>query len=144
MKRNFLFFHFYSSLCSGKRCRGKNQNVGAILQLQQLVTGMWGTTVHTKMTSGFSTRSLNALRSFPSQHVQDSLFFIFTSCSNLLLKQTCYFLFCKSEHLSCTMSSPDKEEIKGWNSFCLIPGWEGLERLLHFCISTSEELLQIV
>lgn len=48
-----------------------------------------------------------------------ALFFIFTSCSNLLLKQTCYLLFCTSEHLSCTMSSLDNEEIKGWNGFSL-------------------------
>lgn len=57
-----------------------------------------GTTVRLKMTSGFSTSRPNALRSLPSQHLQDSwcpLLFIctiFTSCSNLLLRQISYFL----------------------------------------------------
>lgn len=123
MKQNFLFFYFYSSLCPGKRCRGKNQNVGAIPYLQHdrhVVT-----TVHIKMTSGFSTCSINTLRSLPSQHLQDSrcpsTFYLHHF--HQLLKQTCDLLLCTSEHLSCTMSSLDNHEIKGWNRSSLIPGF---------------------
>lgn len=110
-----------------------------------------GTTVQIKMTPAFSTRSLNALSSLPSQHLKDSfcpLHFIctiYTSCSNQLSRQTCSLLFCTSEPLSCTMSSLDNQEIKGRNSSSLITRfWEGLERYLHFCLSTSEELLKTV
>lgn len=60
---------------------------------------------------------------------------ISTNCSNLLLKQTCYILFCTSEHLSCTMSSLDNEEIKGWNSSSLIPGFGKVWRDIYTSVT---------
>lgn len=100
-----------------------------------------GTTAYFKMTSGFSTHSQGALRSPPSQHLQDScrpLLFIctiFTSCSNLLLRQTCYLPFCTSEHLSCTMSSLDNKDIKEWNSCSLLSGFWKVWRDVYTSIS---------
>lgn len=56
-----------------------------------------------------------------------------------------YLTFCTSGHLSCTMSSPDNQELKGQEQFLSHTRcWKGLERYLRFCLSTSEELLKTV
>lgn len=143
-----LFFHFYSSLYTpsqwlGKRCRGKNKSLAAILCLQhvtipKLLTSTWvqlsrsmrpldfqHTALHSQLTP-ISTPSCSWLQD-PSPCCP--LLFIstlFTSCSNQLPRQTHYLLSlrCTSEHLSCTPSSSDNQrngEIKAWNSTSLIP-----------------------
>jgi len=93
------------------------------------------TTVQTNVTSGFSTRSLDALTSLSSQHllvldcetpvpvVPHFVCTLFTSCSDQLPRQTCYLPSCTSEQLSCTKSSLDPQgnmEIAGWNRSCLV------------------------
>lgn len=97
MKQNFLFFHFYFSLCPGKRWRGKKKNVGAILHIQQLVIDMWVQLSTWRWPLDFQHAALvvsdhSHLNTYKTPAVP--LLFIctiFTSCSNLLLKQTCDF-----------------------------------------------------
>lgn len=97
------------------------------------------TTVPIKMTSGFSTCSINALRSLPSQHLQDSRcpsnFYL--HCFHQLLKSVAQgdLFLCTNEHLSCTMSSLDNHEIKGWNSSSLIPGFGKVWRDIYTSVS---------
>lgn len=151
MKCNFLFFHFYSSLYPGKRCRGKNQNVDAILHLQQLVTGMWGTTVQIKITSGFSKCSLNALRSFPSQHLQDSccpptfyLHHFHQLFKSVAQADMLHSILHKWAHELQNVISGQWGDKRVEEFFSDTRFWEGLERHLHVCNSTSEELLLTV
>lgn len=119
-----------------------------------------GTTVHIRMTSRFSTHSLNALQSFPSQHVQDS-------CSpptfylhhfHQLFKPVAQADMLPSFLHKCT---PELHNvISGWQSgdkrveefLSRTRSWEGLERHLFLsqhqwrtaedCISLKDTCLQ--
>lgn len=108
------------------------------------------TTVHIKMTSGFSTHSINALRSLPSQHLQDShcpSSFYLHHFHQLLKRVAQADMWPSSLHRWAPElhnvifgQSRDKrvEQFLSHTRF-----WEGLERHLHFCLSTNEELLKL-
>lgn len=96
-----------------------------------------GTTVYIKMTSGFSTCSLNVLRSLPSQHLLSPPYYLqhfhqlFKSVAH---GQTWSLLFCPSEHLSCT-TSLDNQEIKGQNSSFFTSGFGKVWRDIYASVS---------
>lgn len=105
-----------------------------------------GTTVHLwifKMTSGFSARSLNALRSLPFQYLHDSCCppTIYLHHFHQLFKSVAQadmlspFLHKWAPQLHNVISGqPGDKRVEQFLSHSRF--WEGLERHLHFCLST--------